>query len=93
MSFWTDDIDTCLSDWDDIIYNGATIKGIFDNGFLAVSSLEIGVESRGPQCWDKDSDVSGIVQGDTLMINAMVYYVKRIDPDGTGMTLLILSKD
>jgi len=94
MPFWVDDLDTLLTDFGtDIIFGAATIKGIFDNDYLGISSLEIGVESRGPQCLVKDSDVSGIVQGNTLTINSTTYYVRRIEPDGTGMTLLILSKD
>ena len=92
--FWEQDLDGLFSDFGiDVIYGAATIQGIFDNEYLAGSVMGIGVESRGPQCWVKDSDVSGIVQGDAWTINSTTYYVRSIEPDGTGMTLLILSKD
>lgn len=67
----------------------ATIKGIFDNEYLAVQ----GVESLYPVFRTATSDVADAAHNDTLVINGTTYYITGIQPDGTGVTLLILSKD
>jgi hypothetical protein len=38
------------------------------------------------------SNVSSATQGDTLVVSGTTYYVMRAEPDGTGYTTLILSK-
>ena len=70
-----------------------TIKCIFDSSFQAVN-LDTGVvESAGPQAVVKDSDITGAKHGETLVINSTTYYIRGIQPDGTGLTVLALSKD
>ena len=72
-------------------YDGATaIIGIFDNDFLQVLGGEIGVESSGPQFLCRTADVSSVVHGKTLLIGSTTYTVKGVEPDGTGMTTLML---
>jgi len=66
----------------------ANISVIFDNDFLA----SLGVEASAPSALCKATDVSSAVHGDTLVISGTTYYITEIHPDGTGMTLLILSK-
>lgn len=69
------------------------IKVIFDNDFKAVNLATGEVESTGPQAVCKTSDVSNAVHGDTLTVGCISYYIIGIQPDGTGITILFLSKD
>jgi hypothetical protein len=75
--------------------SGSTIKCIFDDAFEVAVEGEQGVETSQPQVIVKDSDVTGIIQGDTLtrVSDSVVYKVTGIHPDGTGMTLVLLSQD
>lgn len=92
----TSDLDTFL-DTDEfavsITYNSTTIKGIFDDEYKGVNALTGEIEATAPQAIVKTSDVSGIAHGNTLTINSTTYYVIGIQQDGTGLTILILSKD
>ena len=51
------------------------------------------IESTDPQVIVKASDISGIEHGATLIINSITYYVVGIHPDGTGIVILMLSRD
>ncbi len=90
------DLDTFL-DSDEyavqITYNSGTIKGIFDNAFVEDQQDDIDVETLQPQVTVKTSDVTGLTQGDTMTINSVVYNVIGIQPDGTGLTNVLLSQD
>lgn len=78
----------------DVTFNAATIRGIFDNEFIALLEREgIGVEGAGPQCLFKTSDVSTAIHGDTMTIESIVYNIIGIQPDGTGLTRILLSED
>ncbi len=91
-----DDLDIFLDDEEfavDVILNSVTIQGIFDNEFLQALEDNIGVETTHPQGQFKTSDVSSAVHGDTMTINSVVYNIIGIQPDGTGMTLILLSED
>lgn len=71
-----------------------TIKVVFDSEYLSVQVVgDVGVESASPAAHCKTSDLTGVKHNDTLVIEGTTYYVTEIHPDGTGMTLLILSKD
>ena len=90
------DLDTFLNSDEfavDITYGGGTIKGIFDNEFIANNQDEISVEDLQPQVIVKTSDVPGLAHGATMTIESVVYNVTGIQPDGTGLTVVILSKD
>lgn len=68
----------------------ATINVIFDNEFSVMGIP--GIEEAQPQAQCKTSDVSAAVHNDTLVIGGVTYYIKGIEPDGLGVTTLILSK-
>ena|SRR4030067_1899703 len=70
----------------------STIKIIFDNAFKVID-ISTGIESALPAATCKTSDVASVKHNDTLVINSITYYVSGIQPDGTGITKLILSKD
>lgn len=67
----------------------ATVKGIFDNEYVSIQ----GVESLAPVFRTATASVPSAEHGDTLVIDGTTYYIIGIQPDGTGVTLLILSRD
>lgn len=79
---------------DDFIFSrtGLTISVLFDKEFAVVVE---DVESAAPAITVADVDISGVVHGDTFteVSTSTVYNVVGIQPDGTGMTLIILSQD
>ncbi len=77
----------------DITYNLATIKGIFDNGFIESSDGEVAVESTVPQVIVKSSDVVGAIHDEIMTIDSVDYNIIGIQPDGTGVTVIFLSQD
>ena len=77
----------------DVIYLAATIQGVFDAEFSSAVEGEMGIESTVPQVLVKTSDVSGAVHGQAMTINSVVYQIIGIQPDGTGMTSILLSED
>ena len=98
--FYDADIDIFFTDFAaDAIYTPSggtakTIKVVFESEYLSVQVVgDVGVESASPAAYCKSADIIGVQHGDTLVIEGTTYYVTEIHPDGTGMTLLILSKD
>ncbi len=77
----------------DVLYNAATFQGIFDDGFIDSADDGIAVESTAPQVQVKTSDVVGALHDETMTINSIDYKIIGIQPDGTGMTLILLSLD
>ena len=77
----------------DILYNAATIRGIFDNDFAVAVEGENGVETTVPAVQVNSTEVASAVQGETMTINSIVYKITGIHPDGTGMTVILLSQD
>ena len=75
------------------IYNGNTINVLFLNEHEAVMLFGLEVESASPLIMARDSDISGIQHGSTIVVSGITYKVIDIQPDGTGLTTLILSKD
>jgi hypothetical protein len=71
--------------------DASTFTAIFDNDFLAVDLDESEVESTEPTLLARTADVSGLAHGDSLTISSTSYTVRGIQPDGTGMTQIMLS--
>ena len=72
-----------------------TIQVLFDNEYQAAQFAEAKaeVESSGPRATCREGDVAGVAHGDTLSIRGVTYSVAEVHPDGTGLVVLILSKD
>lgn len=87
-----DDLETILTDWDDIIWNAVTYKGIFYNEYEAAALFNGEIESRRPFVEVKESDFSTVIQADIVEINSTTYHVMAVEPGGTGMMILRLSK-
>lgn len=67
---------------------GSSFPVIFDNAYQA--GMNALVETTGPICQAKTSDVASVVQGSTITIGGTAYTVVSVQPDGTGVTTLAL---
>jgi len=66
------------------------ITGIFDNGFYAVAGDEADANTRQPTLLCRTADTLGAARNSMVEIGSDVYKVVSPEPDGTGMTLLVL---
>lgn len=71
----------------DATIGAATVPVIFDAAYLNAGGM---VESTGPQCQGKTTDLAAAVQGTAITISGQAYTVTGNQPDGTGMTVLQL---
>lgn len=67
----------------------SVIKVIFDNEFMAVE----GVLSSDPAVTCKTSDMPNPRRNEPIVIGAVTYYIREGHPDGTGMSLILLSRN
>lgn len=73
--------------------SSVSILGIFDNEFSLNDISEMGYQNMNPYITCKTSDVNNATNGDTFVISSVTYYVIGVQPDGTGITRIILSKN
>lgn len=73
--------------------DGTEISVIFHNEYEQVDFSTGAVESSAPYVEAKDSDISEIAHLNKLTIAGIDYKVIAIKPNGTGVTVLELSKD
>jgi|SRR5579859_3298633 len=85
-----------LVDWGDtatIQGITGTVTGIFDDKYQVISADGETIDSAAPMFLCRTSDVPGVVNGQTCQIDGgTTYKIRSVQPDGTGMTRLILSK-
>lgn len=71
-----------------------TINGIFDNEYLgqeAGAGVVFAVTQ--PRLMVREADLpAGADEGDTIVISGVTYTLRVIEPDGTGVTSLVLEK-
>jgi len=72
------------------LYDGQSILGNFSNETREAPFGAVGVVGRGPSFLCEASDVDPDPAGHTLVFDDTTYTVIRGEPDGTGMTRLIL---
>lgn len=70
----------------------ASIKAQFEDPYQLTSAQGIEYQNANPNCLCKTSDVPTADDRATIIRNAVTYYVMDVQPDGTGITRLILSK-
>lgn len=68
------------------------VSGIFDNDFLSVSGGEVQINSAGPAFTAQSSELTTIKTGDALIYEGVTYKIRRVEPDGTGISNIILNK-
>ena len=66
-----------------------TVRGIFDNEYVTALGL---VDGTHPVFLASSSAVTSAAQGDPITVGGVSYRIARIEPDGTGMTRLILER-
>ena len=71
---------------------GSSINAIFDQAFFQVDGSTGALESSQPMVTVLSSDVTGIDHGDTFTIAGTTYNVVGIQPDGQGMTEVLLEE-
>tara|TARA_S200002703_G_scaffold151122_1_gene150120 strand:- start:672 stop:968 length:297 start_codon:yes stop_codon:yes gene_type:complete len=77
----------------DVTYDGGTIKGVFDNETVPVDTGGyVAVHEEQPRLTCRTADVSSISYNQTMVINAVTYYVRAWIHDGTGVTVVQLEK-
>lgn len=69
--------------------NGVEVAGVFDNAYRA-GDIGIGMASTQPAFTTLTAHIVGEAVGQLLTINGVSYYVAAHEPDGTGMSLLLL---
>ena len=75
----------------DVITSSKTIKGIFDNPHENLSAGgEVPFSIQECYVAVRTEDVTDVGQGSTLTILGKSYVVTDVQPDGTGMTTLML---
>lgn len=72
----------------------SSVKGIFDNEFYAADTgAGVAFVSAQPRFMVRSADMpTGADYGDGIAIDGISYTVRTIQPDGTGMTTLLLEK-
>jgi hypothetical protein len=70
------------------VFGTATIYGHFKNMTIVVE----GIETRAPTYKSTDTELAGAAHGGAITIEGTNYYIRGIQPNGKGSTLLILRK-
>lgn len=71
--------------------NERSFEAIFDNWHQAFGD-DLQLSGAEPVLFCRSSDVAGIVQGDAITVDAVVYKVRDVQPDGPGTVKLELKK-
>lgn len=66
----------------------ASVEGLFDNEYVEFRD----VAGTRPVLRAVSTEVSSVIEGTAVTVNAVSYTVAGIQPDGTGMTLLVLER-
>jgi len=74
-----------------VTHSGGSFVGIFDNAFADIDSGGgVSFAMSQPRLMCRTADISNLVEGELLTIEAASYAIRVIMPDGTGMTELYL---
>lgn len=74
-----------------VTVNGQPVEAVFDDGF-ALGTVGIGMAARGPALTLRTSDLTGEPVGQAATVGATAYVVAAHEPDGTGMSVLMLER-
>lgn len=75
---------------DDATIDGRPVRGMFSAPWLApqVGRLNTGIVE--PQIALRDIDAGGVEKGTVVVFDGLGYEVVAIEPDGSGLTVMIL---
>ena len=65
---------------------GGQVRVIFDAPYADV----LGMEASAPTALGRTVDLQGLAHGDALQVRGLAFVVVGVQPDGTGMTRLVL---
>jgi len=72
--------------------NGQAVRGIFDNGFASAEVGLVGMSSARPMLTLPTAGLSADPVGQTAVVNGISYLVAVHQPDGTGVSTLMLER-
>lgn len=94
MAF-TEDLSPFFSDDEfavDVVLNSVPVKAIFDNAYARGDVGSLGMASTQPALTLASSDVPSSPRGKTCVVGSVTYKVAEHEPDGTGVSVLLLEK-
>ena len=71
-----------------VLPGSVTVNVIFDNQYAS----PFDISASRPSCLGKSSDLDSLLFGAEIVIGGVDYVVRSVEPDGTGMTRLMLEK-
>lgn len=69
---------------------GEQVPVIFDTPYM--DAFDDQVDAAEPECVGASEALASVVRGDKIAINGLAYRVHRLEPDGTGLTRLLLQR-
>lgn len=72
--------------------DGVDVAGIFDQPYAQSNIGLSGIASESPTFMLKTADVPSNVEGGLITVKEVDYQVVRHEPDGTGMSTLVLER-
>lgn len=73
--------------------SGSNINVILNKEYFAIDpGLGMEVEGTQPVCTGRSSDMTNVEIGDTIQIDSITYNIINVQPDGVGVTTLILEE-
>ncbi len=71
--------------------SGSSISVIFNNEYFGIApDIGVEIESTSPVVTGRSSDMTNVENGDTITISGVTYNIVNVQPDGQGITQLIL---
>ncbi|MBW7887451.1 MAG: hypothetical protein H3C35_03695 [Bacteroidetes bacterium] len=70
-----------------------SVRCIWNEPYQLTIVQGVGFQNSFPNGLFASNDVDGINDKATMVRNGVTYYVMEVQPDGTGMTTIIFSKD
>lgn len=71
-----------------VLPGAVTVNVIFDNQYAS----PFDISASRPSCLGKSSDLDSLLFGAEIAVDGVDYVVRSVEPDGTGMTRLLLEK-
>ncbi|WP_163370938.1 head-tail joining protein [Endozoicomonas acroporae] len=69
------------------------VTGIFDNAYLLAETGEVDLETTQPRFTCKAVDVLLVERGQEVTISGQLFSVLAVEPDGTGMAVVVLANE
>lgn len=86
----TENLDAFLSDFAvaATLPSTAVVMGVFDNG----ADTALGMAGSDPSFTGRSTYLDALTYGSTISIGGTSYTVRQVQPDGTGLTRLVLER-